>query len=377
MFRYFKCRMIESALLWYLLVLMCVYALIHALAWKGLRALSHPISDKLHSFSIIVAARNEEKNIRACLESLTTLNYPKELFEIIVVNDRSTDTTAGIIENNASKNSNIHLLNISANTTDMPDKKNALREAIRKSKNEILAFTDADCSVPPNWLRELSKQFIDNVGVVAGYSPNHFNDPKSFGSVFLRYEELKSSLGAAAGIGVRSAYMCTGRNFSYRQKVYNDVGGYEKIKHSISGDDDLFIQVIQRETNWEMRYITSPDSYVVTQPPQSVPQFIHQRTRHLSASKHYPLRMKVIFGVIHLFNFSFLVSFFFLPLPSLILLMAKINIDAIMTARGKELFNEEFSVIEFCSGELLYVLYNTFIGPLGFIKKFDWKGSQS
>ncbi len=377
MFSYFVCRMVESALLYYLVILFGIYAVIHFLIWNGLHRLPQPITDKLHSFSIVVAARNEEQNIRQCLEALANLNYPKELYEIIVVNDRSTDRTAAIVKEAAMQHPHIRCVDVVANMTDMPHKKNALRIGIEQSKNEIIACTDADCVVPSNWIGELSKQFMDTVGAVAGYSLYDFHNAPSLGKTFLRYEELKNSLGAAAGIGLKSAYMCTGRNFAYRRKVYDEIGGYEKIKHSVSGDDDLFIQLIQREKRWDIRYLTSPGSYVLTQPPNSLSQFIHQRTRHISASKYYPLKMKLLLGTVHVFNFSILVSLFFLPLTSLILFMAKINVDAVIIARGKELFNEEFTVIEFSVSELAYMLYNSFIGPLGFIKKFNWKGSQA
>ena len=376
MFRYFPNNMIESILMEILILLCFAYACIYFFVWRGLKAIHHPLTEKQHSFSIIVAARNEERTIDALLASLVNQQYPQEKFEIIFANDRSTDETQSIAEKYSEKYSSVKIVSITENNTDMPNKKNALRQAIASAKNEILAFTDADCIVPPTWLAEISKHFTDDVGVVAGYSPNKFAAEKPVFNTFLRYEELKNSLWAAAGIGLNQAYMCTGRNFAYRKTVYTEVGGYEKIKHSISGDDDLFIQLVQREADWSVRYMTSLHSHVYTYPPQSFSQFVNQRIRHISASRYYPIKMKIVFSIYHLFTISTLVALFFIPLSALIFLMVKFNFDALMIAKGKEIFSEEFSVIEFYRSELLFILYSFGIGPLGIVKNFTWKGAQ-
>lgn len=376
MFRYFDGTMIEMIFFWMLIVLALIYANIHLFAWRGLNNLVHPKSEKLHSFSIIVAARNEEKNITQLLSSLLDLDYPKEKFEIIIVNDRSTDSTKEKAENSA-YNKNVKIITITENNSDMPHKKNALRTGINKAQFDILAFTDADCIVEKDWLKQLASQFTDDVGVVAGYSPFSFDARKSMFNSFLRYEELQGSLSAAAGIGLNNTYMCTGRNFAYRKKVYDEVGGFEKIKHSISGDDDLFIQLVHRETAWKMRYMTSPDSYVKTKPPLTLKELINQRTRHISASKYYTPRMKAIFGLSHIFLIAILVEFFISPFWALLFLLVRMNLHAFIIARGKELLNEEFSVVEFFRNEILLILYTILIGPLGLLKKFDWKGATA
>ncbi len=376
--------MIETILFWLLILLCSIYSITHFFLWKGLnRLLSSKQQATQQPVSVIIAARNEEQNIAALLQSIVEQNYPAEKFEIIIANDRSTDSTSSIVKKFADHYSNIRLLNIESNTSDMPHKKNALRTAIEQSKFDILAFTDADCVVTKNWLNEISKQFTDDLGVVAGYSPYVFNSLKSLsfqksrGISFLRYEEYKNSLIASSAIELNNAFMCTGRNFAYRKKVYNDVGGFEKIKHSISGDDDLFLQLVQQETDWNIRYMVSPESYVLTIPPLSFSQFVNQRIRHVSASKFYPKRIQIIYSLIHLFHLSILIGFFISPLVSLIVLMVKFNIDGAFIAKGKKIFNEEFSIAEFVFNETLLVFYSFLIAPLGVVKNFDWKGSNN
>jgi len=323
--------------------------------------------------SIIIAARNEENSIGKLLESLACQEYPSDKFEIIVVNDRSTDSTATIIGSFVKQHSNVRLINIDSNNSDMPNKKNALRIGITQSSFDILGFTDADCVVPKQWLTEISKQYIDDVGVVAGYSPYNNEETNSF----LRYEEYKNSLYAASAIELHNAYMCTGRNFSYRKSVYNEVGGFEEIKNSMSGDDDLFLQLVQKKTNWKIRYMIVSDSYVLTIPPKSFSQFVNQRTRHVSASNYYPLQIKLAYSSVHLFHLCIALGFFFTPFFSLIALVVKFNIDALFITKGKYFFTEVFSLLEFIIDEILLVLYSFFIAPLGFVRKFDWKGTSN
>ncbi|HAP36979.1 MAG TPA: hypothetical protein DCQ28_14015 [Bacteroidetes bacterium] len=149
------------------------------------------------------------------------------------------------------------------------------------------------------------------------------------------------------------------------------------MKNSISGDDDLFLQLVQKKTNWKIRYMVSPESYVFTTPPRSFSLFVNQRTRHVSASKYYPIQIKLLYSLVHLFHLCIFVGFFVAPFISLIAVLLKFNIDALLITKGKDVIQEEFSLVEFVIDETLLVLYSFFIAPLGFLKKFDWKGSAN
>ncbi|MCK9409001.1 MAG: glycosyltransferase, partial [Bacteroidetes bacterium] len=341
--------MIEFGVFWILIVLSAVYVVFHSFLWRGINRLFHPkFTGSEHWLSVIVAARNEEQNIGALLESLVQQEYPADHFEIIVTNDRSTDATASIVSSFQQKYPNIRLINIRENASDMPHKKNALSAAIALARNDILVCTDADCIAPTRWLQTVSEYFTDDVGIVAGYSPYHNGQAGSF----LRYEELKNSVIAAAAVGAGVPFMCTGRNFAYRMQVFHEVGGFEKIKHSISGDDDLFLQLVSKETKWNIRYITSSDCAVRTSPPETLSQFIRQRTRHVSASAHYPFLVQTGYAFVHLFHLSIFIGYFFSPITALIALMIKFMTDGAMIAAGIKLFREEVSVAEFFFDEV-------------------------
>ena len=375
---------IEIVLFLLLTSLFICYCIIDLLAAKGLSAL--PIrqgtsSEMQPSISVIIAARNEEANIGKCLQSIVRQNYPPGRLEIIVVDDRSTDGTAAIVNNYRTAHPCVRLVSITKIESDLPPKKNALNEGIRESRSDILAFTDADCVASEHWLSCIAREFTPDVGIVAGYSPLEQTFPATFlarwADSFLRYLEMKNSVGAAAAFGLGAAYLGTGRNLAYRKTVFNEVGGFEKIKHSISGDDDLFIQLVQKSTRWNLRYMLSTKSYVETTPPHSLRAFINQRKRHFSAGKYYPVRMKIIFALIHLYGGLALLMLIFYPLMGILSFGGKLAIDGALVYRGTTIFGNRQLLRWLVPMEIASILYNLVIGPLGFFGSFSWKELQS
>lgn len=360
------------------------YSVIHLLAVKGLSRLAvlqKESSSLQPPISVVIAARNEESNIGKCLQSMIRQNYPSEHFEIIVVDDRSTDGTAAIVTNFQLAHPSVRLVGIDKVSSNLPPKKNALNEGILQSRFDLLAFTDADCVAPQDWLSCLAREFTQDVGVVAGYSPMEQYFPGTlfarWGDSFVRYLEVKNSIGAAAATGLRASYLCTGRNLAYRKSVFNEVGGFEKIKHSISGDDDLFIQLVQKSTRWNIRYMLSTNSYVETKPPLSVGAFINQRKRHFSAGKYYPVRMKFIFGLIHIYNGLTLLTLIISPSAGMLALAGKLAIDAFLFYTGATIFGNKGLLRWLAPLEIASVLYNLVVGPLGFFGSFSWKEIKS
>ncbi len=218
----------------FLLLAAAFYLLVHFGLIVGIRRLDDSISNEQPFVSIIVAARNEEKNICQLLHCLTHQTYSQ--CEIIIINDRSTDKTAQLVSDFQKDCSNITHINITGFQDDMPAKKNALRAGIEASKGEILCFTDADCFPTANWVEELVKSFKPNVGLVAGYSPyripnSQISKAAFFNKLFFNfigYEEFRAAIWAAGSIGWNVGWLCTGRNLAYRRKVYDEVDGFRK-----------------------------------------------------------------------------------------------------------------------------------------------------
>jgi cellulose synthase/poly-beta-1,6-N-acetylglucosamine synthase-like glycosyltransferase len=269
----------------------------------------------------------------------------------------------------------------------MPAKKNALRAGIEASKGEILCFTDADCLPPPTWIEKLVESFTPQVGLVAGYSPYQIPSGQisELGSLkkiffnFIGYEEFRAALWASGSIGWNAGWLCTGRNLAYRRKVYQEVNGFENIKMSISGDDDLFLQLVRRQTAWNIQYVNTRESFVPTAPPADFWTFVEQRKRHFSAAKFFPFPMKLFFFIYHASNLLLFISplLFFTSIISypvaIALVSTKLGGDTVLFQSSFRTFEAENFHRSFILMEALYVLYNSLVGPLGIFRKFRWK----
>ena len=365
------------------------YVLVNLALVAGIRRLRRCNSTEKPFVSVIVAARNEEKNIPGLLECLVHQDYPH--YEIVIVNDRSSDRTRSMIEQYQSRYPDLRRIDVDSSTHDLPPKKHALAQGIEASKGEILVFTDADCLPPPSWVSALVRGFDDDIGLVAGYSPYHLrphsdSSPEPFTSrilqEFIQYEEFKGATWSAGSIGLRRGWLCTGRSLAYRRCVYDEVGGFERIKHSVSGDDDLFLQIVRRFTTWEMNYVTEPGSHVPTYPPSSFSEFIEQRTRHFSAGKFFSLPMKLFFFFFHAANLiMFLSCVGAVVFGSCGILfwafVAKMAFDSLLFVTAAPVFKETRFRLTFLFMEMLIICYNSFIGPLGMISRYEWKPEKN
>lgn len=335
--------------------------------------------------SIIVAARNEEKVIRNLLERLISQSYSN--YEIIIVDDRSEDRTHDIVRSFQDKRGNLRLIRITDLDPMMPPKKRALEAGIRESKGEILLFTDADCMPPKGWVAEFASAFADDVGLVAGYSPYDMallQGSKNtllqrVAGAFLQFEELKGALWSAGSIGIGKAWLCTGRNLAYRKRVWEEVGGFDSIRKSVSGDDDLFLQHVRRTTQWKIKYLSTPESVVPTIPPVSLRSFAAQRIRHFSAARFFTLPMKAFFPLFHGANvvlYAGLALFFLWHFPAGILFFAlKSAADILFLGLGRRFLGIGTRVSSVVVLEALYAAYNAIFAPLGMFAPYTWKGS--
>ncbi|RPI03689.1 MAG: glycosyltransferase [Ignavibacteriae bacterium] len=381
--------MMEISTIAGLLLLLCAafYLAIHLGLIAGIMRLARTTSKDRPLVSIIVAARNEEKNLGPLLECLVHQTYSK--CEIIVVNDRSTDHTAELISGFQNRYSHIQRIDITDLSDDMPAKKNALRAGIEASRGEILCFTDADCLPLSPWIEQLVRSFTPGVGLVAGYSP-YQEAPLSVSETgflaawllkFIAYEEFRAASWAAGSIGWNAGWLCTGRNLAYRRNVYEEVHGFEQIKMSISGDDDLFLQVVRRQTAWKIQYVTHRESFVPTVPPVSFRQFVEQRKRHFSAAKFFTVPMMLFFFIYHSSNLLLLISPILLMLNVISLpilgaaIASKVVGDFLLFRYSSMVFDASRFRSSFFLMEIFYILYNSCIGPLGLFRKFAWKQS--
>lgn len=225
--------------------------------------------------TIIVAARNEEENIRNCLNSLVKLDYPREKLEIIIVDDYSSDNTGKIIDEYTQKYSFIKKVIPTEKVIPKPGKTNAIVNGIRRSKGEIIFTTDADCIVKNSWIKTQLKYFTNSVGVVTGFTlqnaSSHFTGMQNLDWVYL--------LTVAAGtINLDLPLSCIGNNMAYRRNAYDWVGGYENIKFSVT-EDFALLHKIHKHTNYKIVFPVDPDGINQSEPCKDWKTLYRQKHR--------------------------------------------------------------------------------------------------
>lgn len=362
-----------------LFYLLCIFTLN-----RGLNQLKKGTRQHTPFVSVIVAARDEEKNIAACIEALRKQTYQISNFEIIIINDRSKDRTAKIVQELMPGCPNIKLLNVTKRHEGYAPKKFALTQGIEKALGEILLFTDADCQPLPDWIRTIVTYFEEDVGVVAGFSPLQKPGKKlCFTDKLYALESMSLACVAAGGIGIGRPMTCSGRNFAYRKKVFQEVNGFNEIGHHISGDDDLFLHLVSRKTKWKIRYAADARALVYTAPPANFDAFKNQRTRHASKGKDYKPVFVAGLAAVYLFNLLILAGWIFFPFISLKLTLAalvsfllKSVSEFIFLMNGSRRFKKTGFLKIFPIAEVLHIPYVVVFGLLGTFKTFQWKGEQ-
>lgn len=252
-----------------------LYLLSSFLIRRGIK--NYPKCELNHrTVTVIVSARNEDENIQACLESLERLDYPKNLLEIVVVNDRSEDETHDIVTRFIGNKTQFKYLTVETNNPDLSGKANAVALAVRESQGKLILITDADCVVPPQWVRTMNSNFSDTVGMVAGFTlVNH--DMKLFAKLQTFDWAYLLAVGAGA-MGLGQPLSCIGNNFGFRRNVYEEVGGFEAIGFSIT-EDFALMKKIAESTQWDIIFPVEENGLVTSKPIRRLRDFFSQRKR--------------------------------------------------------------------------------------------------
>jgi cellulose synthase/poly-beta-1,6-N-acetylglucosamine synthase-like glycosyltransferase len=211
-------------------------------------------------FSIIIPARNEALVIKDCIKKIQAQNYPSNLFEVIVVNDHSSDNTAALVQELQASFDGLHLIHladfVSGNINAY--KKRAIEIAAAEAKGDWIVTTDADCEVLPSWLKNLD-QFIQANNPVLVAAPVMFSNNKTWLGIFqiLDFMSLQGITAAAVAAGYHS--MCNGANLAYSKKAFYQVGQFKGIDHLASGDDMLLMHKIKKQFPHQLGFLFSKD----------------------------------------------------------------------------------------------------------------------
>ncbi|WP_291142467.1 glycosyltransferase [Flavobacterium sp. UBA7680] len=290
--------------------------------------------------SVIVCAKNEEENVKKFIPLLAEQNYPD--FEIVLIDDASSDETLEVFEEFEQKYSNIRLVKVENNEAFWGNKKYALTLGIKAAKKEYLLFTDADCyPTSKDWITSMTSQFDTEKTIVLGYG-GYEKIENSLLNKIIRFETILTAVQYFSWAKAGLPYMGVGRNLAYKKDEFFNVNGFIDHIQVRSGDDDLFINQAATKLNTTVSY--APESFTYSKPKESFKDWFTQKRRHVSTAEHYKFFDKFQLG---LFFFSQL--FFFL---SVIILLAFqfqwIAVVAILATR----YTVVWTVIGFSAGKL-------------------------
>lgn len=375
------------------LVLFVLYAaliLYYAISWKSIPGFSSQLLTFNTQLTIIIPARNEESNIAACLDSICNQSYPKHLYEVIVVDDHSTDNTAIIIKRYADKNVKLISLKDELKGNKMNSyKKKAIEIAIGQSTGELIITTDADCIVKENWLQTIAAFYKQNDAAFIAM-PVAYDCNNSFIEIFqaLDFMTLQGITGASVYKKIHS--MCNGANLAYTKKAFEHVNGFKGIDNIASGDDMLLMHKIYKQYPGKVFFLKSKEVIVHTAPMKTIKDFFNQRIRWASkADKYDDKRIFTVLLLVYLFNVVMLV----LPVIVLfknvqcsilntqfsilewwfLLLAGKTIIELIFLYPVASFFNNRSLLWLFPFAQPFHIVYTIIAGWLGKFGSYHWK----
>lgn len=248
--------------------------------------------------SVIICARNNRKFLEDNLLDVLRQDYPD--FEVVVVNDGSTDGTIDFLDNLKKEESRLKVLHLDIDERFHRGKKFAQTIGIKGAKNDILVFTDADCKPSSNqWLKNTVKEYSNDTEIVLGVA--NYNRKIGLTNWIVQLETFHTHLLYLNFALAKMPYMGVGRNLSYKRPLFFSVKGFASHQHLLSGDDDLFVNETATKSNTSV--CIHPDAKTLSEPPRNLGAWIRQKKRHFSTGKLYRTKHKF---VLFLYSFSLL-----------------------------------------------------------------------
>lgn len=331
--------------------------------------------------SIIIPCRNEESNIENLLGDLIQQNYPDNSFEILVVDDNSTDLTTEKVHGfiHLKNRTVIKLIQVNENNHEVAYKKKAIQLAIEAASGDLIITTDADCRMGKNWLRSIV-DFYETKKPKMIVGPVSFQNEKTWFEKAQTVEFL-SLIGITAGaISVGRPIMCNGANLAYEKSSFHEVGGFGNDNFSSGDDVFLLLKIKKRFGNKSVKFLKNENAFVFTEAKKSLMEFIHQRTRWASKNKGYDLKILTVSFTVFMMNFllaaGLLWSIFELKLLGniLILYIIKLLVEIPVLLGIVSFAHRQRLLLNALPLVLLYPVYIIITGTMGIVASYQWKG---
>ncbi len=343
-------------------------------------------SAKRHtSISIVIPVRNEAANIAALLQDIREQQYSIELFEIIVVDDHSTDQTLQLVQKfqETHPELSIQILELRHSKVEQAFKKAAIEMALANATGTLILTTDGDCRVPSYWLQSFASYYEkEHCKLMTGPVKFEYRP----GRLVEEFQALDfvCMMGITAGaIQTGLHHMGNGANLCYERAAFDEVGGYKDNSNYASGDDLFLMHKIAARFPGQVRFVKNLEAQVVTKPQETWLAFLQQRLRWSSKSTAYQEKqMTFILGLVYLVNLLtpviLLIGLCYGParMPLLGILGIKWLVDLRFLHVVTGYFNMRRLMRSIIPIGVLHILYIVGVGTLGTLVSFDWKGRK-
>ncbi len=334
-------------------------------SWISLNNYNSNAIENKNIISCIIAFRNEENNITELIKNLSSQNLKNTKYEVILIDDFSTDNSYSKAVELCSKLPNFSVLK----NTDK-GKKSAIKTGVNNSQGNYIVTTDADCIHTKKWL-EIIYNFISKNNSDFVSAPVFM---KSKGTLFENFQQMDFAsliISGAGAIGMRNAIMCNGANLVVRKSIY--LKAIDSINNKYASGDDMFLLQYCKKNHKKIEFLKSQDSIVSTFALSSFKDFLNQRARWTSKSKGYSdIFTLYIAWLVLLANISFVILFFYMfsvfTYITWIPLSLKILSDYILINSGKEFFGFKLNLLEYILFSFIYpfsiliiIFYSLFI----------------
>lgn len=333
--------------------------------------------------TVLVPARNEQQNIRNCLESLLAQDYPTQLREFIIIDDHSEDQTAAIVKEYEDRG--VRLLSLSEwiPTGELNSfKKKAIEAGISQSRGSLILTTDADCTAGPGWLSAIA-YCHEQTGAELVAAPVKIPFQRKWLSVFqsLDFLSLQGITASSVFLGFHS--MCNGANLAYTTNAFRAVDGFEGIDGLASGDDMLLMHKIARSFPHKIVYLKNRAAIVNTLPAANLKVFLQQRIRWASKARFYnDTNVLLVLILVYLLNLALLISLaaaFFSGTQALVavgLILLK-TLAEYRFMRSVADFYEQSAILQyFVFFQPFHIVYTVLAGTFGQFGQYEWKGRK-
>lgn len=335
-----------------------------------------------NTFSILIPFRNEAHNLPDLVTSIYQLNYPSNLFEVLLIDDKSSDNYLEAINSFAAKDSSLSIRILRSAEISNSPKKKAINLGIENATFNWIVTTDADCVVPQNWLQLFNQQIEEKCPLFIS-APVKFKEQNSF---LFHFQNLNfiSLIGSSIGsFGIGKPILCNGANLCYNKEAFFKVNGYNGNLEIASGDDIFLLEKMSKSFPEKVTYLKSTKAVVQTKSEQNFTSFFNQQLRWASKSTAYKNKFSKFVGItvltLNTTLIVFLISSFFNHLFWKFLIaifIQKILLDFLLIYKTAKFLASKQSLKYYIITSILHPFFIVFVGIRSLFKNYKWKDRE-